>query len=485
MNTARVLCLILMLLATPTLQSRQACAQSSGFTFREEGTEVREQAQEQVLQQPIQMPILEKAVDPDQYVLGPNDQLLINIMGPESRTFMPTILPEGDVFIPGVGAIHADGLSLSDFRKELSKRVSKYYKNIELFCHLLSPRVFRVFVTGEVANPGFVKVSAVQRVSDAIERAGGMKKQASSRLITLEREGEVIRVDLLRFQLKGDLTNNPYLRGGDRVHVPPGGWRVVILGQIWKPGFFEIVPGETIYDLIDLAGGFTAEALKDSVLVSRIEEPNRIATFSVTSDRFDLELKDLDEVNTYEARKEMRRVFVFGEVRRTGRFFLAPGEGLSELLVRAGSFNEFADLEHASLQRGNSELIAVNLKDYLVPGDDDGLLLNDGDILHVPNLSRTVTVGGEVQVPGEFLFRNEWTVVQYIGLAGGPTSVGSVDRIVIYSSDGTSRNADGDSRPNRGDVIIVKRSKARIFSEFFSGLLGVTAVVISIVALTK
>ena len=168
MRLTRVIGTVLLMLLVLVVIPLQVFAQSSTFTSQEKEAEEKEKPPEKELPQQIQMPILEKAVDPDEYVLGPNDQLLINIMGPESRTFTPTILPEGDVFIPGIGAIHADGLSLSEFRRKLSKKVSRYYKNIELYCHLLTPRVFRVFVIGEVGNPGFVEVSAVERVSDAL-----------------------------------------------------------------------------------------------------------------------------------------------------------------------------------------------------------------------------------------------------------------------------------------------------------------------------
>jgi hypothetical protein len=107
------------------------------------------------------------------------------------------------------------------------------------------------------------------------------------------------------------------------------------------------------------------------------------------------------------------------------------------------------------------------------------------DVLHIPELKQTVTVGGEVQLPGEFAYQNDWTVVQYIGLAGGPTDRGSVDRVVIYSLDGTTRNVGRDAVPSRGDVIVVKRSKWSLLGGFFSGLIGVSAVIISIIALTK
>ena len=117
-----------------------------------------------------ELPILEKAIDPDRYVLGPFDALGVTIMGPDSRTYTLNVLPEGDVLIPGVGPVHADGLTLTEFRRALAAKVDMYFRNIELYCYLETPALFRVFVTGEVANPGVVAVSGVERVTDAIGR---------------------------------------------------------------------------------------------------------------------------------------------------------------------------------------------------------------------------------------------------------------------------------------------------------------------------
>jgi len=128
---------------------------------------------------------LEKAVDPDSYVLGPYDGIVVSIMGPEPRVFSLTVLPEGDVLMPGVGVIHADGLTLTEFRRALASKVDAYFHNIELYCYLETPAAFRVFVTGEVERPGAVEVSGMERVTDAIEKAGRVAQNGSRRLITL------------------------------------------------------------------------------------------------------------------------------------------------------------------------------------------------------------------------------------------------------------------------------------------------------------
>ncbi len=468
--------ILVMIAAVPPVFEGRAHARSAD-TADEESIAVKERRYEP--------PRLEKAIDPDLYILGPYDQLLINIVGPEPRSFSPLVLPEGNIFIPGVGAVEADGLTLNEFRGRLIRKLGDYYHDIEVFCFLQAPRVFKVFVTGEVANPGAVEVSAVDRVSDAIEFAGGTIGAASTRRIRLNRDGELVRVDLLEFHHKGILEYNPVLRSGDRIHVPVIGWSATIHGQVMKPGKYEIIEGETVEDLLEIAGGFSAEAVTDSVLVGRVRNNDIISNMVVHRDMYGLKIQDLDEVNVFGAFEGSNRVFVFGAVTKSGRFFIAPDEGLSELIVRTGRFATYADLENAFIEREGGEPIRVNLKNYLPPGPEIDFPLEDGDVLNVPSLYQKVTVGGEVNVPGEFPFQSNWTVAKYVGLAGGPTSEGSVNRVLIYSPDGDVMKADGGYIPKRGDTIIVKKGKARLAAEFFNGLIRLGTLVVTLIVVSR
>jgi len=430
-------------------------------------------------------PLLEGAVDPEQYILGPYDQLLINLVGPEQRSFSLRVLPEGDLFLPGIGAIRADGLSLAEFRLLLEEKVGAFFKNIEIFCYLETPRTFRVFVTGSVEEPGSVEASAVQRVSDAVESAGGILSNGSSRTVIVVRGADTLHVDISRFRLLGDFERNPFLRSGDRIHVPVGGLHATIRGPVNRPGYYEIVPGETIDDLLDLAGGFKSDAVVDSVLVSRTGADGSMRTFVVPASRFGMELEDRDEVGVYGLEGNKRRVYVFGAFESPGRYYLAENEQLSELLARVGKIDAMADLENAALERRNGDIVKLNLAGFLPPDPKKNLELEDGDVLGMSWKDEMVRVGGEVQAPGEFPHMNDWTVAKYIGMAGGPTKDGSMSRIDIYSPDGVKRKASADSRPNRGDVIIVKRSSSRIFGTVVSGIVQLGTVVITIIVLSR
>jgi len=429
--------------------------------------------------------IFEKAIDPDRYLLGPGDQLVLSLVGSETRTFQLSVLPEGYLYIPEVGAIYADGLSISEFREKLYKKLSKYFHNIEIHCYLSVPRLFKVFVSGEVKKPGGVEASAVERVSDALERAGGLKRGASNRKILLIRDGDTLSVDLERFLSFGDTSANPFLDGGDVIVVPPLSGSVTIVGEVRRSGRFEVLPHETIADIVTLAGGFSEDAITDSLLVTRVRRDGSVYSFVVKKEKFNLEVKDLDQISVFNRLKKKRVVYVSGAVRHTGMFFLAEGEGLSEILARTGGFNTNADLSKVYVRRVDGSTISLDLRESLMPDVSCDLELHDGDVIEVPAIYPKVIVGGEVNLPGEYPYRADWTVAQYVGLAGGPTSNGSLSRVVIYSSDGTVRSARTSDKPGKGDAIIVKRSRTKIIGEFLSGVIRLGTVVISILVLTR
>jgi polysaccharide export outer membrane protein len=447
--------------------------------------ESAKEAQTKLFKPISEVPILEKAVDPGSYVLGPYDRLSITIMGTEPRTFVLNVLPEGDVLVPMIGPVRADGLTLTEFRRALAAKVETYFRNIELYCYLETPALFRVFVTGEVENPGVVAVSGVERVVDALEKAGSVKSGGSLRAITLERGGKSIRVDLLRFLLQGDLENNPFLRSGDRIHVPSAERHAAIAGRVHRPSGYEIVEGETIADIVALAGGFAEEAIQDSVLLKRVAVGGEVTITNVAKAHFDVPLRDGDEIGVYDGLKDRRYVTVSGATMRTGQFELARGEGVSNLIVRAGGFRSTADLTSAYLARRGGSVMKLDLKDYLSPGPSKDIPLESGDELTIPFIASRITVGGEVNQPGDFPYSGDLTVVQYIGLAGGTTRDGSVDRITIYSPDGHSRGARRDTRVYGGDVIVVKRSNYKVFADFFRGTIQLSTFVVSILILAN
>ncbi|MDE2705620.1 MAG: polysaccharide biosynthesis/export family protein, partial [Gemmatimonadota bacterium] len=180
----------------------------------------------------------DRDIDPDTYIVGPNDVLQLYIWGEFDQPYTLQINPEGYVLIPTVGSFHISGLSLTAAKERLSTAVQNKYPNVSISISLVSMRFFTAYVTGAVLNEGSFTIHPTTRVLDIIKQAGGFRGR--SQLVALQdqdageatnrntgrrsiqlihRDGTSERVDLDMFLATGDLTHNPYVRMGDMVHV--------------------------------------------------------------------------------------------------------------------------------------------------------------------------------------------------------------------------------------------------------------------------
>ena len=111
------------------------------------------------------------------------------------------------------------------------------------------------------------------RVDTAIEAAGGVSGRGSQRAIELrEPDKPLLNVDLVKFRRLGDVTMNPMLHEGQTVYVPSRGPTCDVIGEVWRTGTYEILPEETVMDLIALAGGFTTHAKTDEIVLEKLRE---------------------------------------------------------------------------------------------------------------------------------------------------------------------------------------------------------------------
>ncbi|RKY87382.1 hypothetical protein DRQ11_06345, partial [candidate division KSB1 bacterium] len=259
---------------------------------------------------------LEKTIEPDKYVLGPGDVLAVSIWGEPNTNFNLTVTPEGRLLIPTVSVLQVSGMTLSDAKKKIVKEIKKKYISGEVTVTLLSLRKFRVTVAGAVVRPGTVVVTAMDRVSDAIEKAGGflekvavtkqqeqtflttptrkemtvktsevktsaelITKEASKRNISLTRNsGQTFNVDILMYQITGRTEHNPYLLDGDIIYVPVKEEDVGIVGvygAVKMPGEYEYVKGDRLADIIALAHGLTIDADVTQATIVRFEADNK------------------------------------------------------------------------------------------------------------------------------------------------------------------------------------------------------------------
>lgn len=195
----------------------------------------------------------------DNYVLGPNDELVVTLRGQENSTYRTRVDREGRVLLPRLRPIPAAGRTLGDFRKELEQEVSRAFPATELYLSLGQLRQIGVTVVGEVKDPGLRILTGLSTPLDAILLSGGINKIGSLRNVRIVRDGKTIPYDLYSFLLANGHAPDIRLREGDRIVVPALSAVVAIAGSIRRPGIFELPPGVKrigISSALRLAGGF-------------------------------------------------------------------------------------------------------------------------------------------------------------------------------------------------------------------------------------
>jgi len=292
---------------------------------------------------------------PESYVLGPGDQVFVDVWGEVEFRLERLVDRDGGVILPKGGKVRCAGRTLGQVAQSVREKLSASYSGIAadgeggttfVDVSLGALRAIRVYVVGEAAQPGAYELSSVATVFTALYAAGGPGAQGSLRDIRLMRgEKTVATLDLYDYLLSGKRTGDALLREGDTVFVPPRGAAVHVEGEVRRPLTFEMREKEDVRDLIRYAGGFTAEAETDHVHVSRIvppqerrpEQPDRIF------EDLDLRLKmlhllrdgDVVRVDRIPDRLESW-VEVLGNVKQPGRYQYRDGQTVADLVILAG-----------------------------------------------------------------------------------------------------------------------------------------------------
>jgi len=444
-------------------------------------------------QKPLEPAGLDRPVDPDTYIVGPADVFILYIKANEELEIRLTVLPEGFVLLPNAGPLQAAGLTITEFRASLRKALGKYYRNVDIHCQLARPRTFIVYVLGEVEEPGAVQMRAPFRIDAAIRAAGGITDQGSKRSIEIRDDSSTMRyIDLQRFWRLGETAHNPALSEGQHVYVPSLGDFCTVLGEVMHAGLYEFRADETIQDMIDLAGGITATAALDRVMVERMGENEKLSVAAVSRSELasrPLVVRDvivIPDTRTFPGTESVR---VEGGQGREGNVYIEEGETIGNFVNRFVRLSAAYDLKNAVVERtledGSVEFIPVDLT-RVVSGEDPGdLMLHPGDVISVPIIDNLVYVTGEVTVPAGVPFQRGLPASRYIALAGGQTSRGSIDRLQIYSPEGSKRNGDRNSMVYRGETILVRTKKSVIFTTFFFGFTSLASLIIAVIALAN
>lgn len=383
---------------------------------------------------------------PSSYIIGPDDELIISVYGLSEKRYELTVNAEGDMFIPNVGPVNVNGMTIEDATGLLrSKLASSIYSSLQsggtkLSVSLGKIKSIRISVIGQAKKPGSYTVSSLTSLFNILFLCGGPSTKGSYRKIEVIRGNKLFKTaDLYQFLLRGDQQDNILLREGDVIRIPYCDDRVVISGNVRRAAKFEMLADETMKDLLEYCGGFDAMAYKGSVTMFRISD-NGKSTIDVEESKFEaFSMKNGDEVFVSPVREIFtNRIAVFGSVHREGYYELSSGLDLKELIRKAGGLLPEAHIGNASVFR-----YAENQVPYILSVNMDSVLkgyavvpMQKNDSVFINSLfdfrdSLYVSLGGYVNLAKRVFWRENLSLFDAIMEAGGIRNPGDSNRIEI------------------------------------------------------
>ena len=242
---------------------------------------------------------LDRVQVPADYIIGPDDELLIKAWGQVDVDWRAVVDRTGEVYIPQIGTFNVAGMKYGELHDYLQAQVGRIFKNFQLSVSLGRLRSLQVFVVGQVKRPGSYTISSLSSLIDALFASGGPSKRGSMRRIQLKRDGNIVTTfDLYDLIVNGDKSKDTRLQSGDVIYVPAVGPLVAFAGSVNTPAVFELRDHSTLGEVITYAGGLTSTAAGEHAVVERIENHRVRETddFPLNQDGLARELHDGDVV---------------------------------------------------------------------------------------------------------------------------------------------------------------------------------------------
>ncbi|ADV81326.1 SLBB domain-containing protein [Terriglobus saanensis] len=270
------------------------------------------------------------------YLLGPGDEVLLRLWGPESFNGQLTVDSTGSIYVPQVGAIHVAGLRVDQLQEHISADIRHTFRNFNLSVNLGHLRSIQIYVVGEARRPGAYTVSALSTVLNVLFVSGGPNVQGSLRRIQVRREGKVVsELDLYDLILRGDKSQDIRLQANDTIFIPAAGPQAALAGSVRHPAVYELRGDTTVGGLLELAGGFTPTGSTTQISLERIEENRSRAAMTVNLDEAGkatvLHDGDVLFANHISAAYQ-QSVTIRGNLANPGRFPWHAGMHLSDII---------------------------------------------------------------------------------------------------------------------------------------------------------
>lgn len=441
-------------------------------------------------------PVDNSPVNPD-YIIGPGDNLEVNFYGSaQERKVKVFVNRESKVVLPYIGPINFLGMTYQEAKEHLNKTVEGSLIGTKVDMSIVETRSIGVYVLGEAYKPGRYVMSGLSSVSNALFVSGGVNEQGSLRNIQIKRNNKVISTyDFYDFLLKGSVDSDVVLQDGDVIFIPFIENSVNLGGAFKRPHRYEFIEGESVKDAIYLAGGFNSEVFGTPKLeLSSVDSATAKRNISYLDPKTasDISLKNGDVINISSvAGVDPRTIKLSGEIKNPGEYSIQPGDKILDILNRAGGFSseayfqggvylrdEVAKSQKLSFERAADELEntivdivtqnSVSVGEYtLLPisnlikklreeeplgrmiVDLDTLALKsdpitnftvqDGDELYIPKRPSSVSIVGEVLNSATVGFNPEYSIYDYIDLAGGLRDSADKNKIFVILPNGKAQ----------------------------------------------
>jgi len=390
-----------------------------------------------------------KLATPMNYVLGPGDELQVSVYGVQEYNASIPVSVEGKITIDYVGQISVSGMSIEAATQKIKAAIARVYSTVssgqsQVSVSLGRIRTIKVTVVGG-KQPGNYSISSLATVYNALHLAGGPGKNGSYRNIELIRNNKVYRnIDIYRFLVKGDQSDNVSLKDNDVIRIPAYSQRVTVEGEVKRPGIFEMKKGEKFSDLLSFASGFNEFAYTASVNVLQ-KTGKEFKVHDINENEYSLyqpQSGDVFRVTKILNRFE-NRIKIEGAVFRPDYYSYTDGMRISDLITRAEGLKEDAYTKRARIIRLKTdlttEIVNVDLSAALSGDLSADLELKREDIVTVYSIldfreEYKVTIDGEVKNPGEYEYFDNLTlndlVVQVGGLTGSASKRVEIARMV-------------------------------------------------------
>lgn len=411
-----------------------------------------------------------KLATPVNYVLGPGDELQISVYGVQEFNASIPVTMEGKVNIQYVGQISVSGMTIEAATQKIKGAIARVYSTVssgqsQVGISLSRIRTIRVTIIGS-RQPGNYSISSLATVYNALFLGGGPGKNGSYRNIELLRDNRVYKnIDIYRFLVNGDQSDNVGLKDNDVIRIPAYNQRVTVEGQVKRPGIFEMKKGETFADLLSFASGFNEFAYTASVNV--LQKTNK--EFKVRDVKF-------AEFNAYKPlsgdvfrvtkilNRFENRIKIDGAVFRPDTYSFYEGMRISDLIAKADGLKEDAYSNRATIIRLKSdlttEIVNVNLVKALEGDLEADIALKKEDIVTVYSIldfveQYKITIDGEIKKPGIYDYHENLTLNDLFVEAGGLT--GSASKRVEVARMIKSETID-DTNPNKVELFNIEIS---------------------------